>query len=129
MNKNSLKLCVLILMLIFGLTDFSTAVAQQRNFDTGKKLEMRQKRIEEFRAVRQIERQERFEREVRQNGKLQSPIQSNNKASLPTSRPAQELGERPILKFNRLTPEERLALRRQIREAREDIYQKRQEKN
>ena len=30
--------------------------------------------------------------------------------------------QRPIIKLNRLSPEERLALRRQIREARQDIY-------
>ncbi|MFZ6800228.1 hypothetical protein [Undibacterium sp. Di24W] len=89
-----------------------------------KKLEMRQRRIEEFRAVRQIERKERFEKEARQIGKSQSSPPPNDKASLPKPRPVSELSERPIQRFNRLTPEERLALRRQIREAREDIYQK-----
>jgi hypothetical protein len=127
-KKSNLKLSLLSLLLIIGFADVSTVFAQQRNFEINKKLEMRQRRVEEFRAVRQIERQERFEREVRQNEKLQRPSMSQDKVSSPPP-PAQELGERPLPRFNRLTPEERLALRRQIREARENIYQKRQEKN
>jgi hypothetical protein len=123
-KKDGLKLCFLSMVLLFGFTDLSNATAQHRNFEMNKKLELRQRRIEEFRAVRQIERKERLEKEALQTGKLQSSPPMNDRASLPPSRPASELNERPIQRFNRLTPEERLALRRQIREAREGIYQK-----
>jgi hypothetical protein len=128
-KKSSLKLSLLSALLIIGFEDVSTAFAQQRNFEISRKLEMRQRRVEEFRAVRQIERQERLEREARQNEKMHRPPPLHDKVNLPLSRPAPEVGERPLPKFNRLTPEERLALRRQIREARDDIYQKRQGKN
>jgi hypothetical protein len=123
-KKDGLKLCFLSMVLLFGFTDLSNATAQHRNFEMNKKLELRQRRIEEFRAVRQIERKERLEKEALQTGKLQSSPPTNDRASLPPPRPASELNERPIQRFNRLTPEERLALRRQIREAREGIYQK-----
>jgi hypothetical protein len=128
-KKSNLKLSLLSALLLIGFADISMVFAQQRNFEMNRKLEMRQRRVEEFRAVRQIERQERFEREVRQNEKMQRPPPLHDKVNLPPPRPAPEVGERPLQKFNRLTPEERLALRRQIREARDDIYQKRQEKN
>jgi hypothetical protein len=128
-KKSILKLSLLSALLISGFADIGTVFAQQRNFEMNKKLEMRQRRVEEFRAVRQIERQERFEREVRKNEKPQRPSTSHDNVNSPPLRPASEEGERPLPKFSRLTPEERLALRRQIREAREDIYQKRQEKN
>jgi hypothetical protein len=123
-KKDGLKLCFLSMVLLFGFTDLSNATAQHRNFEMNKKLELRQRRIEEFRAVRQIERKERLEKEALQTGKLQSSPPTNDRASLPPPRPASELNERPIQRFNRLTPEERLALRRQIREARDGIYQK-----
>lgn len=114
--------------MLLGLSDISMAGAQQRNFDIDRKQEMRQRRIEEFRAIRQIERLERLDR---QNGKQppQTAVGAADKVVLPPIRPASELSQRPLPKFNRLTPEERVALRRQIREARVEIYQKRQEKN
>jgi hypothetical protein len=128
-KKSNLKLSLLSTLLVIGLVDVGTVYAQQTNFEMNRKLEMRQRRIEEFRAIRQLERQERLEREMRQNERMQRPPPLQDKVNLPPPRPAPELGQRPLPRFNRLTPEERMALRRQIREAREDIYQKRQEKN
>ncbi|MFZ6817746.1 hypothetical protein [Undibacterium sp. Ji22W] len=46
-----------------------------------------------------------------------------------SSMPVSNKEEKANAKFNRLSPEERIALRRQIREARQDIYLRRQEKN
>jgi hypothetical protein len=122
-KKDNINVCLLGTLLIIGFADMGTVAAQQRNFEMNRKQEIRQRRIEEFRAIRQIERQERLSEKLPQR-----QLQSNEKAMLPPQ-PAPESGERPVPRFNRLTPEERMALRKQIRDARDNIYQKRQEKN
>ncbi|MFC0352082.1 hypothetical protein [Undibacterium danionis] len=127
MKKISINMVCLRVLLVVGLSDISVAFAQQRSFEANRKQEMRQRRVEEFRAIRQIEHQERLHH-LSEKAAQRQPI--SNESGLPTAaRSGSEMEARPLPKFNRLTPEERIALRRQIREAREDIYLKRQEKN
>ena len=126
---NICKLCGLSTLTLFGLSTVgmvSPASAQQRNFEMSRKQEIRQRRVEDFRAIRQIERQEKLER---QNDKPHRPSIVGERALTSQARPVPPLGQRPLPRMQSLTPEERIALRRQIREAREDIYQKRQQKH
>lgn len=78
-----------------------------------KRMEQRQRQMDEMRALRQAERQ-RVKEVVR--------------ASL-AERKAQRgelANERPIEQLRRMSPEEKMALRKQIREARREIYLQKQ---
>ncbi|MBI3713631.1 MAG: hypothetical protein HY253_11825 [Burkholderiales bacterium] len=81
-------------------------MAQQR-------MENRQRQMEEMRVQRQAERQR---------------VKEVIRASLAEQRAQQgELAnERPNEQFRRMSPEEKMALRKQIREARREIYSQKQ---
>lgn len=69
--------------------------------------------MEEMRALRQAERQR---------------VKEVMRASLAEQRARQGefTNERPIEQFRRMSPEEKMALRKQIREARREIYLQKQ---
>lgn len=69
--------------------------------------------MEEMRALRQAERQR---------------VKEVMRASLAEQRARQGefANERPIEQFRRMSPEEKMALRKQIREARREIYLQKQ---
>jgi len=90
-----------------------------------------EKRRQQFRELQELRFNRRLERiqdaqsgAVRDRGALPPKRESSLGAISRDERSAQ----RPIIKLNRLSPEERLALRRQIREARQDIYLRRLQK-
>ncbi len=91
---------------IAGPQNKHAIMAQQR-------MEHRQRQMEEMRALRQAERQ-RVKDEIR--------------ASLAEQRTQQAefANERQGEQFRRMSPEEKMALRKQIREARREIYLQKQ---
>ncbi|MBC3830516.1 hypothetical protein H8K33_03250 [Undibacterium amnicola] len=90
-----------------------------------------EKRRQQFRELQELRFNQRLERiqdaqsgAVRDRGAL-PPIRESSSGAIDRD---ERSAERPIIKLNRLSPEERLALRRQIREARQDIYLRRLQK-
>ncbi len=81
-------------------------MAQQR-------MEHRQRQMEEMRAIRQAERQR--VKEVVRASLVERRAQHGELAN-----------ERPMEQFRRMSPEEKMALRKQIREARREIYLQKQ---
>jgi len=126
-----IKLVVLSIALTVCTLANGTAWAapqQGRNLGARQRFEMRQRQMEEIRANRQAEKA------ARQQAKAEQ--QAANPPPQPQTPPAQQGSlsstvqqsqgniERDFKpnKLNRLTPEERMALRKQIREARREIY-------
>ena len=92
------------------------------------RFEAKQKQFQEIRANRQAMRQAR-----QQSKDADAPIPQNSpaQAPLPLASAVQQnqgsIERESSVRFNRLTPEERQALRRQIKEARREIYLQRQQ--
>ncbi|MBR7798623.1 hypothetical protein [Undibacterium fentianense] len=117
------RLILFSLTSVFIVSGQASAIAQQREQDNRARVENRRQIIrdfQEFRAARKLERQnDKMERNADRE-----PIRPL-KREFPNLPPIDEKGEKPFAKMNRLSPEERMALRRQIREAREEIYLRR----
>ncbi|MBC3876000.1 hypothetical protein [Undibacterium flavidum] len=96
----------------------------QQNSSPRQNLDKRRFQLQEFRANRRLERQAE-----NQSGAMTERDTTFSRRDLSSSTPVINRDEKPVNKFNRLSPEERIALRRQIREARQEIYSRHQEKN
>lgn len=104
------SLSTLCLLLAFAVCCHAGAAPQNKQqMMMQKRMEHRQLQMEEMRAMRQAERQ-RVKEVVR--------------ASLAEQRAqrGEVTNERPIEQLRRMSPEEKMALRKQIREARREIY-------
>lgn len=105
-----ISLSTLCLLLAFAVCGHAGAAPQNKQqMMMQKRMEHRQLQMEEMRAMRQAERQ-RVKEVVR--------------ASLAEQRAqrGEVINERPIEQLRRMSPEEKMALRKQIREARREIY-------
>lgn len=92
------------------------------------RFEMRQRQMQEFRANRQAEKAARQQAKAEQQAanpppqpQTPPPQQVSLSSTVQQSQGNIERDFKPS-KMNRLTPEERMALRKQIREARREIY-------
>lgn len=95
----------------------------QQNPGARQSPDKRRLQFQEFRANRRLERQL-----DKQNSSISEHERISARKDLSTFISADGRDENVGHKFNRLSPEERIALRRQIKEARQDIYLRRQEK-
>lgn len=126
-----IKLLVLSIALTVCMfaNDIVWATPQQgRNPGARQRFEMRQRQIEEMRANRQAEKAARQQAKAEQQAgnppqqaQTPPPQQASLSSTVQQSQGNIERDFRPN-KLNRLTPEERMALRKQIREARREIY-------
>lgn len=110
-------------MLSFSI-DASASPQHQQNSNARQNLEKRRFQIQEFRLNRRLERQQENQGK---NNNEREPVASRK--DLLSNASASNGEDKPVVKYNRLSPEERIALRRQIKEARQDIYLRQQEKN
>lgn len=116
--------CLLLVSSILGMSVDAYAQPQhQQNSGARQNPEKRRFQFQEFRANRRLERQL-----DKQNSTISDRERISARKDLSTFLPADGREENNNHKFNRLSPEERIALRRQIKEARQDIYLRRQEK-
>ena len=128
----TLSLKLLNLGLALGVMAMASSVAaspQHGKLGGGHpRFEAKQKQFQEMRANRQAMRQARQQQKdadvpIPQNAPAQAPV--------PLASAVQQnqgsIERESNVRFNRLTPEERQALRRQIKEARREIYLQRQQ--
>lgn len=123
----SVKCRLICLMFISSLwigEDASALAPQEQDAETRQKIEKRRQQFRELQELRFNRRAERIEEFRNGSGFERNP--SPVLRGVEKNRLNNE--EMPAAKLNRLSPEERMALRRQIREARQDIYLRRQQK-
>jgi flagellar motility protein MotE (MotC chaperone) len=97
---------------------------QAQDTEARQKIEKRRQQfreLQELRFNRRIERLEETQDEVLRERGGSSSMREKSASNMSRD-------DRPAVKLNRLSPEERVALRRQIREARQDIYLRRLQK-
>lgn len=123
----SFKCRLICLMFVSSLCigeDASALAPQEQDPETRQKIEKRRHQFRELQELRFSRRAERIE-ELRNGSGFERNLS-------PVLREAEKNRlnneDRPAAKLNRLSPEERMALRRQIREARQDIYLRRLQK-
>lgn len=98
----------------FGVSGNAVAAPQEKQaIMAQKRMENRQRQMEEMRAQRQAEQQRA--REMMRTSLAEQRARQREFAN-----------ERPIEHFRRMSPEEKMALRKQIREARREIYLQKQ---
>lgn len=122
MNHLKCAFCLLAFSSILGISVDAFAQHQQ-NSDARQNVDKRRFQFQEFRMNRRLERQ--ADNQTGAGNEQEAASRKDSSSSMPVSNKE----EKANAKFNRLSPEERIALRRQIREARQDIYLRRQEKN
>lgn len=128
----TLSLKLLNLGFAFGVMAMASSVAASPQH--GKpgggypRFEAKQKQFQEMRANRQAMRQAR---QQQKDADVQIPQNAPAQAPVPLASAVQQnqgsIERESNVRFNRLTPEERQALRRQIKEARREIYLQRQQ--
>lgn len=116
-------------MMTFALLSISLVAEASPQFQQSpgarQNMDKRRFQFQEFRNNRRLERQV-------ENQGTSSIDREGARKDLSSSMPLINREDKPGAKFNRLSPEERIALRRQIREARQEIYlrqQNQQDKN
>lgn len=130
----SLEKCRLLCLLISALfvadcealaSPQQTQQSQQtQDNEARQKIEKRRQQfreLQELRFNRRVERLEEAQTEALRDRGGSPPMREKSASSM-------NRDDRPAIKLNRLSPEERVALRRQIREARQDIYLRRLQK-
>ncbi|MBC3879922.1 hypothetical protein H8K35_06710 [Undibacterium sp. LX40W] len=93
------------------------------------RFEAKQRQFQEMRANRQAMRQakQQNQKEGESIPAQAAGVQAQTPLSSAVQQNQGQLEREPNVRFNRLTPEERQALRRQIKEARREIYLQRQQ--
>ena len=117
--------CVCVLM-------WSTQVAAMQQSTTSSEMNARiEKRRQFVRELQELKNARRAENSASKAVEYAGPEMTSPANRREALRSANDLkrSERPVEKNLRLSPEERVALRRQIREARIEIYQRRKAKN